>query len=116
MRSGRTILAAVVLFGLLAVFPLGGTTFYTELVTKIMIMSIFALSLDLLIGYTGLVSFGHAAFFGTAAYTTGWLVTAHGSWRGDEGGEAEDDSENNSGSNPDFHGSPLSAPERATRL
>ena len=73
MTNRVTIVAALALFGLLAVFPSTGTTFYTELVTKIMIMSIFALSLDLLIGYTGLVSFGHAAFFGIGAYALALL-------------------------------------------
>jgi len=58
----------------LAAFPWTGTPFYTELVTKIMIMAIFALSLDLLVGYTGLVSFGHAAFFGIGAYTLALLA------------------------------------------
>ena len=53
---------------LLALFPLVGTTFYIQLGAKIMIMAIFALSLDLLVGHTGLVSFGHAAYFGVAAY------------------------------------------------
>jgi branched-chain amino acid transport system permease protein len=62
----------------LAVFPWAGATFYTELVTKIMIMSIFALSLDLLVGYTGLVSFGHAAFFGIGAYTLALLAPKAG--------------------------------------
>jgi branched-chain amino acid transport system permease protein len=53
---------------LLAIVPLGATTFYLQLGAKIMIMAIFALSLDLLIGHTGLVSFGHSAYFGVAAY------------------------------------------------
>jgi len=53
---------------LLAVFPLTGATFYIQLGAKIMIMAIFALSLDLLVGHTGLVSLGHAAYFGLAAY------------------------------------------------
>lgn len=52
----------------LALFPLFDAAFYIELVTKIMILAIFAMSLDLLIGYTGLVSFGHAAYYGIAAY------------------------------------------------
>ena len=52
----------------LLLFPLVGGPFYTGLVTKIMILSIFTISLDLLIGFTGLVSFGHAAFFGIGAY------------------------------------------------
>ncbi len=54
---------------LLALFPLVGSTFYLQLGAKIMIMAMFALSLDLLVGHTGLVSFGHAAYFGVAAYT-----------------------------------------------
>jgi len=52
----------------LAVFPLVGETFYIQLLTKVMIMAIFAMSLDLLVGYTGLVSLGHAAFYGLAGY------------------------------------------------
>jgi len=59
---------------LLALFPFAGATFYTELVTKVMVLAIFALSLDLLVGYTGLVSFGHAAFYGIGAYTLGLLT------------------------------------------
>jgi branched-chain amino acid transport system permease protein len=57
----------------LALFPFVGGTFYLQLVTKIMIMAIFAMSLDLLVGYTGLVSLGHAAYFGLGAYAL-WLV------------------------------------------
>ena len=53
---------------LLALFPLVGSTFYLQLGAKIMIMAIFALSLDLLVGHSGMVSLGHAAYFGLAAY------------------------------------------------
>ena len=59
---------------LLALFPLAGDTFYTQLVAKVMIMAIFAMSLDLLVGYTGLVSFGHAAYFGLAGYVLALMV------------------------------------------
>jgi branched-chain amino acid transport system permease protein len=45
-----------------------GVNFYMQLLTKVMILAIFAMSLDLLVGYTGLVSLGHAAFFGLAGY------------------------------------------------
>ena len=68
---------------LVAAFPLSGATFYVELTTKIMIMAIFALSLDLLVGWTGLVSFGHAAFFGVGAYALALLspkAAATGLW------------------------------------
>src|SRR6187455_776998 len=68
---------------LVAAFPLSGATFYVELTTKIMIMAIFALSLDLLVGWTGLVSFGHAAYFGVGAYALAVLspkAAAVGLW------------------------------------
>ena len=54
----------------LAAFPSFGGKFYVDLVLTMMILAIFALSLELLVGRTGLVSFGHAAFFGIAAYAT----------------------------------------------
>ena len=53
---------------LLLVFPFIGDRFYVQFVTKILIMVVFASSLNLLVGYTGLVSLGHAAFFGIAGY------------------------------------------------
>ena len=69
--TGLFLLVAAVL---LAAFPLAGSTFYTQLVAKVMIMAIFAMSLDLLVGYTGLVSFGHAAYFGLAGYVLALMV------------------------------------------
>ena len=68
MRDSTFPAALLVAVALLALFPLLAEKFYLQLVTKIMILSIFALSLDLLVGYTGLVSLGHAAYFGVAAY------------------------------------------------
>jgi branched-chain amino acid transport system permease protein len=53
---------------LLIALPFFASPYYTELLAKILTFAIFAMSLDLLIGFTGLVSFGHAAFFGIAAY------------------------------------------------
>lgn len=67
------LLACVIALVLFPVFPFSGAAFYVDLLTKVMIMAVFALSLDLLVGYTGLVSFGHAAFFGIAAYTAALL-------------------------------------------
>ena len=55
-------------FGALALYPLVAGSFGVDLVTKIMIYAIFALSLELLVGGTGLVCFGQAAFFGIGAY------------------------------------------------
>ncbi|CAM5426686.1 branched-chain amino acid ABC transporter permease [Eoetvoesiella caeni] len=50
---------------------------YLVLAAQIMILGLFALSLDLLLGYAGVVSLGHAAFFGLGAYTAG-LLSVHG--------------------------------------
>ena len=50
------------------------TPYYLGLVVKIMIFALFAMSFDLLIGYTGMASLGHAAYFGIAAYATGLLA------------------------------------------
>jgi branched-chain amino acid transport system permease protein len=68
MNSRPASLLPWLVLGLLALFPLVGSTFYMQLLTKVLIMAIFAMSLDLLVGYTGLVSFGHAAYFGLAGY------------------------------------------------
>lgn len=58
--------------------PLFLTEYTQDLVVKIIIYAIFALSLELLVGTTGLVSLGHAAFFGIAAYVTALLVPDNG--------------------------------------
>jgi branched-chain amino acid transport system permease protein len=50
---------------------------YPIFVMKLLCFAIFACAFNLLLGFTGLLSFGHAAFFGSAAYVTGWLIKAH---------------------------------------
>jgi len=66
------------LIALLALVPLTGSRFYIFLLTDIMIFGLFALSLNLLLGYTGLVSFGQAAYFGIGAYACALLVKKAG--------------------------------------
>jgi branched-chain amino acid transport system permease protein len=51
-----------------------GSRFYTFLANDMVIWALFATSLNMLVGYTGLVSFGHAAYFGIGAYATGLLM------------------------------------------
>jgi branched-chain amino acid transport system permease protein len=48
---------------------------YRLLATQILVMILFALSLDLIVGYAGIISLGHTAFFGTGAYVTALLAT-----------------------------------------
>ena len=50
---------------------------YRVLATQVLIMGLFALSLDIVLGYAGILSLGHAAFFGLGAYTAG-LLSVHG--------------------------------------
>jgi branched-chain amino acid transport system permease protein len=69
--AGQTRAAWLMAFGaaVLAVLPLGISEFYTGLITTALIAAMLALSLQLLVGCTGLVSLGHAAFYGLGAYT-----------------------------------------------
>ena len=73
VRGARTIaLAAGILF--LFVYPRFAGAFPVLLLTEIVIFALFALSFNLLFGYTGLLSFGHAAFFGLGGYAMALLV------------------------------------------
>jgi branched-chain amino acid transport system permease protein len=54
--------------------PAQASRFYTFLANDVVIWALFATSLNVLVGYTGLVSFGHAAYFGIGAYATGLLM------------------------------------------
>jgi branched-chain amino acid transport system permease protein len=74
-RQNWVIIVILVLVGLI---PLSGSRFYVFLVTDIMIFGLFAISLNLLLGYTGLVSFGQAAYFGIGAYTCALLMKKAG--------------------------------------
>src|SRR5216110_3500157 len=58
----------VVVLGLLTVAPLVLPEFWRRFVTEILIWGLLAMSSDLLIGYTGMVSFGHSVFFGLGMY------------------------------------------------
>jgi branched-chain amino acid transport system permease protein len=68
-RVGPTML----FFALMAVVPLSGSDFWTLIATEMLIMGLFAMSLNLIYGYMGQISFGHAAFFGAGAYATAMI-------------------------------------------
>ncbi len=65
----------IVGIAVLAVLPFLLSTFYLHLASTILIMALFAMSFNLILGYTGITSFGHAAFFGVGAYTFALLST-----------------------------------------
>src|SRR5262245_62446596 len=67
----------VVLLALLA-FPFLVGNYPRALAAEIFIFAIFAMSLDLLLGFTGLMSLGHAAFFGLGAYAVAFIGTMFG--------------------------------------
>lgn len=69
----RAALGSAVLLFLLA-FPFFASDYQSGLLAKFLVFGIFALSLDLIWGYSGIVNFGHAIFFGTGAYTMGILL------------------------------------------
>jgi branched-chain amino acid transport system permease protein len=74
MMRTRLILWGVAILVLLALPPFViaiGQPFYLDLVRRILILAIAAVSLNLILGYGGLVSFGHAAYLGIGAYTVG---------------------------------------------
>ncbi|HSI53854.1 MAG TPA: branched-chain amino acid ABC transporter permease [Ramlibacter sp.] len=73
-RNARLVWAAA--FVLLAIAPFVGL--YPIFMMKALCFAIFACAFNLLLGFTGLLSFGHAAFLGSAAYVTGWLVRSAG--------------------------------------
>jgi branched-chain amino acid transport system permease protein len=66
----------VALLALLLLAPLLGL--YPVFVMKLLCFALFACAFNLLLGFTGLLSFGHAAFFGFASYVTGYFIKSHG--------------------------------------
>ena len=69
-RAGK--IAWLVALVFLLVAPFIGV--YPIFIAQALCFAIFAIAFNLLLGYTGLLSFGHAAFFGGAAYVTAWLL------------------------------------------
>jgi branched-chain amino acid transport system permease protein len=70
-RSGRYVAVAVLV--VLAAAPLFLAPFATTTLSRVLVFALFAVSLDLLVGITGLPSLGHAAYFGSGAYAAGWV-------------------------------------------
>jgi branched-chain amino acid transport system permease protein len=71
-------IAFAILAAALLVLPLFTGDFYINLASQILIAAIFALSLNLLVGYGGMTSLGHASFLGVAAYASALLTSRYG--------------------------------------
>jgi branched-chain amino acid transport system permease protein len=80
-RASRAYLLPLIVFAIFALVPLsalwGSQSFILALVTRIMILALAAMSLDLLIGYGAMISFGHAAYVGLGAYSVA-ILASHG--------------------------------------
>src|ERR1700674_4099386 len=74
MRAHTAVYVVLAILALAAPF-LG---LYPVFLMKLLCFSMFACAFNLLLGYTKMLSFGHAAYFGSSAYITGWLVSVHG--------------------------------------
>src|ERR1700689_3098378 len=74
MRAQIAVYAGLAVLALAAPF-LG---LYPVFLMQLLCFAMFACAYNLLLGYTKMLSFGHAAYFGSSAYVTGWLVTVHG--------------------------------------
>ena len=72
--------ARTVAYACLAILALAAPVLglYPVFLMKLLCFAMFACAFNLLLGYTKMLSFGHAAYFGSSAYVTGWLVTVHG--------------------------------------
>jgi len=62
---------------LLALLPLAGSRYAVDLATEVLIYALFALSLNVIIGFTGNISFGHAAYFAIGGYACAILLTTY---------------------------------------
>ena len=79
--SGARLLPLLIGLAVIAVLvaaPFGLPVFAMTLLTELVILGLFAMSLDLMVGYTNLVSFGHAAAYGLGAYASGYMLLNSG--------------------------------------
>jgi len=78
MPQHRHLVASAIVLLLLALLPLAGSRYAVDLTTEVLIYVLFALSLNVLVGFTGNVSFGHAAYFAIGGYACAILLTIYG--------------------------------------
>jgi branched-chain amino acid transport system permease protein len=78
MPERRYLVACAAVVLLLALLPLAGSRYAVDLATEVLIYVLFALSLNVIIGFTGNISFGHAAYFAIGGYACAILLTTYG--------------------------------------
>src|SRR5579863_5689005 len=78
MMLGFTRAQAVALVAMVAVIVVAPAVLYPVFLMKVLCFALFACAFNLLVGYVGLLSFGHAAFFGSASYVTAHVVKVWG--------------------------------------
>ena len=77
----RELLIAIPVFAILFLAPVFAGTYHTRILAKFILFGVFAMSLDLIWGYAGILSFGHAAYFGLGAYAV-TLILSHTTFAG----------------------------------
>jgi len=77
-KYGKGTLGRSLIVLLFLLLPIGMPKFFIFLLTEIFILGLFGLAVNLLVGYSGMVTFGHGAFYGLGAYTVGLLMTKTG--------------------------------------
>src|SRR5690606_16479024 len=80
-QFSASLLLIVIVFGALSLVPLIshvlGHTYYLDVVSRMMILGLAAVGLNIILGYGGMVSFGHALYLGIGAYAVG-ILSEHG--------------------------------------
>jgi branched-chain amino acid transport system permease protein len=74
MKIDRRLLISLGAVGAICLLPLIGEPYYVKFATRVLVFGLAAAALDLAVGFGGLISFGHAAFFGISAYAAGILA------------------------------------------
>jgi branched-chain amino acid transport system permease protein len=81
LPAARRFVLPTVIFAVLALLPvaaaLAGQQYLIDLATRVVVFAVAAVALDFLVGYGGMISFGHAGFIGLGAYAVG-ILSAHG--------------------------------------
>ena len=74
MGKMRVMLTHALILAVVCLLPFSMSDYFKMLAVEAIILAVFAMSLDLILGYSGIASFGHAAYFGAGGYTLGVII------------------------------------------